>query len=169
MDRAGTHTQTKSRYGPVHVWRSPLTPEQLPARIRDGAGSFGPDRHLEWKALPNGYRLWLRSDLPVFQVKGQLPLRLWVRAVSEGCRVTGAFLPAPWEAVFALLAPPLLLSIVSHSRTSLTFPWWVSWSMTAFLLLGPRLFTAWSRDRRLLTWVGTSLLETDETKGERDG
>ena len=62
MDRAGTHTQTKTRYGPVHVWRSPLTPEQLPARIRDGAGSFGPDRHLEWKALPK----WIP---PVAQVR----------------------------------------------------------------------------------------------------
>lgn len=167
MDRAGAHTRIKMRYGPVHVWRSPLQPEQLPARIRDAARSFGPDWHLEWKVLPNGYRLWLRSDLPVFQVKGQLPLCLWVRAAPEGCRVTGVFLPAPWEAVFALLVPPLLLSIASHGRIGLTFPWWVSWSMTAFLLLGPRLFTVWSRDRRLLTWVETSLLEADRTKGER--
>ena len=167
MDRAGVHVLTKTRYGPVYVWRSPLQPEQLTARIRDAARSFGPDRHLEWKILQNGYRLWLRSDLPVFGVKGQLPLRLWVRAVPEGCRVTGVFLPAPWEAVFALLVPPLLLSIASHGRIGLTFPWWVSWSMTAFLLLGPRLFTVWSRDRRLLTWVETSLLEADRTKGER--
>lgn len=67
MDRVGAHTLTKTRYGPVHVWRSPLTPEQLPPRIRDAARSFGPDWHLEWKTLQNGYRLWLRSDLPVFR------------------------------------------------------------------------------------------------------
>lgn len=138
MDAAAGRNRPETRYGPVHVWQSPLTPEQLPPRIRDAARSFGPDWHLEWKALPNGYRLWLRSDLPVFRVKGQLPLRLWVRAAPEGCRVTGVFLPTPWEAVFALLTPPLLLSIASYGRIGLTVPWWVSWLMTAFLLLGPR-------------------------------
>ena len=121
----------------LHVWHTALAPEQFQDRIRTRARSFGPDWRLHWKAVRGGYRLWLCPELPVFRVRGQLPLRLWVRPEGEGCRVTGVFAPPLWSLALDALAPPAL---------------------TVFLLLVPRMFTAWGRDRRLLRWVGEDLL-----------
>lgn len=92
----------------LHVWHTALAPEQFPDRIRTRARSFGPDWRLHWKAVRGGYRLWLCPELPVFRVRGQLPLRLWVRPEGEGCRVTGAFVPPLWSLALDVLAPPAL-------------------------------------------------------------
>lgn len=141
----------------LHVWHTALAPEQFQARIQTRARSFGPDWRLRWKAVRGGYRLWLCPELPVFRVRGQLPLRLWVRPEGEGCRVTGVFAPPLWSLALDALAPPAL-TYAASLRTGRMTPWWVPAAMTVFLLLVPRMFTAWGRDRRLLRWVGEDLL-----------
>ena len=130
----------------VHIWQSVLTPQQLSARLR----------------------LRLEPALFLARVRGQFDLRLWVRETPEGCKLTGIFLPDLPTAIFALLAPPLLLRFAAGTGGP-AFSWLFSLLGTCFLLAIPRLATAFGRDRRLLAWVGTVLLRADETKGEDAG
>ena len=150
----------------IHVWHTALRKEQLPARMREGERSFGPDWRLEWKELTDGYRLWLRSDLPILRIRGQTPLRLWVRAENEGCRVTGVFLPPLWSVAFDILVPLLLAGLIP-AQSGRAVPWWVPAAMIVFLLLAPRLFTVWGRDRRLLEWIGEAL-DGEDMNRERE-
>lgn len=143
----------------IHVWHTALRKEQVSARLQAGGWSFGSDWWLEWKNLPNGYRLWLRSDLPIFRVRGQIPLRLWVRAEKVGCCVVGVFLPPLWSVAVDVLTP-LALTVAFFNKSARADSWWVPATLTVFMLLAPRLFTAWGRDRRLLEWVGAGLLNS---------
>lgn len=152
----------------VHIWQSVLTPQQLSARLWLRAGAVGPDWCLRWKPAGKGYRLRLEPALFLARVRGQFDLRLWVRETPEGCKLTGIFLPDLPTAIFALLAPPLLLRFTAGTGGP-AFSWLFSLLGTCFLLAIPRLATAFGRDRRLLAWVGTVLLRADETKGEDVG
>lgn len=152
--------------GPVlYVWHTALMPERLSARIQVRAKTFGPDWRLAWKVARGGYRLWLYSELPVFRIRGQTPLRLWVRPEGEGCRVTGAFLPPLWSLIFDVLAPLVLAELLAQRGHAVS--WRLPAAMIVFMLFAPRLFTAWGRDRRLLRWVGEDLLGSGEERGLR--